>query len=311
MKHLLENLEGRLLLAAFESDDFHAATLNTAVWTFVNPSGDGSVAVNGTNARITVPAGNGHDAWSTNLAPRIMRPATNEDFEMEVKFESRPSGRYTMQGIIVEASAGNYLRFDFFSDGGSLRAFAASFSNGSAATKYNQAVPSTSDTTLYIRVKRQGTPWTQSYSLNGTTWTTAASFTHTLNVTKVGVFAGNEVGSGGAPAFTASVDYVFNTATPIVPEDGGEDPGPGDTTAPLISNIQHVRNTNQVQFSWGTDDVTTCFLDYGLTSAFELGSVPFSTASTNHGTTLNLQSFTNYFYRIRATNTVGLSSTSP
>jgi len=42
-----------------------------------------------------------------------------------------------------------------------------------------------------------------------------------LVVSQVGVFAGN-FGSGGspAPAHTALVDYFFNTASPIIPEDG-------------------------------------------------------------------------------------------
>src|SRR5688500_6021937 len=115
MKFFFDTLESRVLLASFTSDDFHAQSLNTSLWSFVNPLGDGSVTTNGTQALISVPAGGGHDAWSQNLAPRLMQPASNEDFQMEAKFESKPTGKYVSQGLIVEASPGNWLRFDFFS----------------------------------------------------------------------------------------------------------------------------------------------------------------------------------------------------
>jgi hypothetical protein len=39
-------------------------------------------------------------------------------------------------------------------------------------------------------------------------------------VTSIGPFAANHSGSGNSPAYTAQVDYFFNTASPIDPEDG-------------------------------------------------------------------------------------------
>ena len=182
----------------------------------MNPVGDGSVSLDGTNALISVPAGASHDVWSGgNMAPRLMQAASDQDFELEAKFESTPSAKYQLQGLIVEASAGNYLRFDFYHDGSSLRLFAASFAGGSPTVRYNQAVAS--GAALYMRVKRVGGQWTQSYSYDGSTWLAAGSFTHALAVTQVGVFAGN---AGPSPAFTAAVDYFFNNASRIEPEDG-------------------------------------------------------------------------------------------
>src|SRR5262249_36966763 len=43
------------------SDDFNNTTLNTALWTFVNPVGNGSFSMSGTNLRLTAPAGSNHD----------------------------------------------------------------------------------------------------------------------------------------------------------------------------------------------------------------------------------------------------------
>ncbi len=59
-----------------------------------------------------------------------MQTASDTDFETEVKFESGVSEKYQLQGLLVEESAGTFLRFDFYSDGNSTRIFAASFTDG-------------------------------------------------------------------------------------------------------------------------------------------------------------------------------------
>ncbi|MEZ5591614.1 MAG: hypothetical protein R3F53_13230 [Gammaproteobacteria bacterium] len=117
-----------------------------------------------------------------------------------------------MQGLLIEQDADNFLRVDFYSDGTQLWLFAAHFVNGVPSTQLNQAV--TRGSTLYLRLTRQGDQWTPHYSYDGSSWTTASSFTHTLQVSAVGVFTGN---AGSNPAYTAVVDYFFNTAAPIVP----------------------------------------------------------------------------------------------
>jgi hypothetical protein len=59
-------------------------------------------------------------------------------------------------------------------------------------------------------------------------WTTAGNFTQALAVNSTGTFVGNS-----GPAFTSQVDYFFNTAAPIVPEDGS---GGGSSNQPPIAN---------------------------------------------------------------------------
>jgi hypothetical protein len=146
-----------------------------------------------------------------------MQAASNTDFEVEVKFQSVMNAEYQQQGIIVEQDNGNYLRFDFVRDATKTRVFAASIVGGSAGGRI--AIPITGGNPLYLRVKRVGNVWTESYSYNGTSWTSAGSFTQTLTVSSVGPFIGNYGSGNTAPAFTGSVDYFFNTASPVVPED--------------------------------------------------------------------------------------------
>ena len=202
------------------SDDFSRCSLGSGVWSFVDPLDDASLQMTGTNVEIAVPSGVSHDAWITNNAPRIMQPANNPDFEIEVKFESAMNAKHQMQGVIVQQGSGNFLRFDVHSDGTNTKLYAAAINAGVGNVKYDEVIggaPSASP--FYMRIKREGTKWTQTYSTDGVSWTSGAVFTYGMTVNRVGAFAGNQ---GANPAHTAKIDYFFNTASPIVPEDSGE-----------------------------------------------------------------------------------------
>ena len=107
------------------SDDFNACALDTALWTFVNPVGDGSYTINGTQLRITVPANVSHNIWlEGNRSARVMQPTQNTDFEIVTKFESAVTQRYQMQGILVEQDLANFLRFEVYHDGSNTQLYA-------------------------------------------------------------------------------------------------------------------------------------------------------------------------------------------
>ncbi len=71
---------------------------------------------------------------------------------------------------------------------------------------------------------RVGPLWSFSSSDDGETWLSAGSFSHPMVVTRSGVFGANHGTMPGqpAPAHTAVVDYFFNSAAPIQPEDGND-----------------------------------------------------------------------------------------
>jgi hypothetical protein len=201
--------------SALVSDDFNVCALDGAVWSFVDPVGDASLSVNGSQLELSVPGGVAHDVWTGgNFAPRVMQSVSDEDFEVEVKFESTVADSFEMQGLIIEESASEFLRIDFYGNGGQPYAFVARFAGGQPTVVAN--VPVTVGASPYLRVGRVGDQWTVESSGDGSSWSTVASFASALTVSEVGVFAGN---AGAAPAHTAVVDYVFNTAAPIVPED--------------------------------------------------------------------------------------------
>jgi lysophospholipase L1-like esterase len=207
------------------SDDFSGPSINTSLWTVVNPLGDATFSLTGTGSQdarlaISVPAGASHDLWTGGFnAPRILQSIPNTDFSLDVRFESILASQYQMQGIIIQQDASNLIRFDIVKDASSTRFFAATFSGGSAVVRKDTAIAATGS--IFLRVRRQGSAWTGSYSFDGTSWVTAAAFSQALTVTAAGPFAGNHgIPATASPAFTALVDYVFNTGSPITPEDG-------------------------------------------------------------------------------------------
>jgi regulation of enolase protein 1 (concanavalin A-like superfamily) len=212
------------------SDDFHSGSLNSSLWSVENPVGDGSVSVNDHALVLSVPGGPEHDLWTPGAhALRVVQPVANSDFEVETKFESMGSVAYQDQGIIVEQDASTYLRFDVFSSGSSVNLFAALLSGSTASVKVSKTYGATAPQPFWLRVRRTGSTWLFTYSVDGSTWVTAGSFSAALTVNKLGPYAGN--GGTPSPAWTAVVDYFFNTASPIVPEDGTTGGGTNTTAA--------------------------------------------------------------------------------
>jgi len=209
------------------SDDFNTCILNSDVWSIFNPAGDGAVAVSGIGTEdaqllLSVPSGTDHDVWTDgNQSVRAMQTVSNADFEIEVKFDSAVTRKFQLQGLLVEESPARYLRFNFQGGDTNPVLIAARLVNNVPTTEINRTIAE--GTPQYIRVARHGETWIVSYSAGGGAWVTAGSFGYAMTPTAVGVFAGNagQPAKGiPAPAHTAVVDYFFNNAAPIVPEDG-------------------------------------------------------------------------------------------
>ena len=210
------------------SDDFSAPTLNTSLWTKIDRLGDSNFTIEGTGTtdallNITIPGGNKHDPFSTlknNDAPRIMQSVRNTDFEVAVKFQSLINKDIQMQGILVEQDKKNYTRFEFFSSGNQIYVYKADIINGILSGGIATPTINVTDSPIpmYMKIKRAGNQWTQSYSFDNVNWSIGANYSRTLTVTAVGPYAGT-AGTVPVPAFNGHIDYFFNTASPIVYED--------------------------------------------------------------------------------------------
>ena len=244
------------------SDDFNAGTLNTSLWTFVNPVGDGTESLNGTELLLNVPADVDHDIWDNgNRSVRVMQPANNTDFEIEAKFESTLTSRFQMQGMLVEQDSNNFLRFDFYSDGYSNYILAVSFTGGIPTIVFVQELPESWGPPMFMRVTRMGDDWFLWSSQNGTDWEIRTVISFAMTVSQVGVFGAN---AENLPAHTAVVDYFFNTASPIDPEDSNPTPLVLTTNPVGVGTI--AKDPNNANFAFG--DVVTLTANANAGSTF-------------------------------------------
>ena len=243
------------------SDDFVGSQLDQALWTPVNPVGDGSFSVANGELAVSVPAGVPHDIWTSGaLAPRVMQPITNANMvTAEAKFLSGVSGTsssYQYQGILFENDANNAIRFDFVSNPAGTRAFAATFTGGYAysSTKINKNILLAGSAPLFLRVTQVGALWTMEYSTDGLSWTVAGTFWHFMRTNSVGVYGGNA--GSLSPAFTARIEY-FKAVLPgrvalATPGNGEQDlaVSPTLTWAPGFQATGHqVQVANDTQFT--------------------------------------------------------------
>ncbi|MDD5457792.1 MAG: putative Ig domain-containing protein [Phycisphaerae bacterium] len=214
-----------MVSGAVVSDDFSSTSLNTSLWTFVDPRGDDSYSLNGAQLKISVSPTSNHDAYNAgNYSARMMQTIANDpNFEIEVKFDSEVSKLNQMQGIMIEEEDGTFLRYDVFYNGSKVMRYAAVI-DGNNVSFIISPTEISSGPPYYLKLKRSGNIWTFSYAKNDPSdpnfWFPKPPTTYQklLNVAKIGVFAGNT----GGNQFDCKVDYFFDTNSPIVPEDGGK-----------------------------------------------------------------------------------------
>ena len=203
------------------SDDFAACEVDDR-WTWVDPLSDSTRDVTGHQLEITVPNTASHTLWTNGITvPRMMQPSNDNDFTVEVKFDSNLSSVGAAQGIVIEQDADTFLRLEFYKRTSDMRVYAAGFRNaGAAPNQFANNTLSGEPSEMYMRIVRAGNTWQQFYSLDGEAWTLNKEFTFEMTVKRVGVYAGNSKFAGNPlPTYTAVVDYFFNSAAPITPED--------------------------------------------------------------------------------------------
>jgi LmbE family N-acetylglucosaminyl deacetylase/regulation of enolase protein 1 (concanavalin A-like superfamily) len=282
---------------AMQSDEFNTASVDLNRWTLVDPGGGATVGGNGTQALINLPAGIQHDVWTgSDTIARLLQPAPNDDFELQVKYDSSVDLTYQMQGLLVEQDSNDMLRMEVHREGLETRLFAASIVNGVASMLADPyVVPDGAP--VYLRLRRSGNAWSFSYSQNGTTWLKTFTFNRTMTVTAAGLMAGN---SGGVPpAFLARADWFHYI--------------PPDRTSPVITSIAATPSAGSgARVTWTTDEVATSEVEFGTTTTYGGGTITGPADVTSHMVQLHgLQCNTLYHYRVRTVDGSGNATTSP
>jgi LmbE family N-acetylglucosaminyl deacetylase/regulation of enolase protein 1 (concanavalin A-like superfamily) len=284
-----------LASAAIRSDEFNGTTLDTSVWTFVNPLGDASVSMNGSQASIGVPGLVSHDVWTNGVrAPQLRQAVSNDDFEVEVKFDSSVDAAYQIQGILVQQDVDDLLRLEFHYDGRNTKLFAAALSGSNARTHHYGTVQGGAP--AYMRVLRSGNSWTIRHSRDGRNWTTATTFTHAMTVTSMGPFAGN---SGNiAPSFTSAIDY-FREVRP-------------DDVPPVIGNVTSTPGTIAARLTWTTDEPASSRVSYGTDTTYADATVSSNDLVTAHSVLVHgLSCGQTYHFQPRSVDEAGNAQTGP
>ena len=217
----------------FVSTDFSAGVLEPG-WNVVNPLGSGSVSFSGAGSadavmEIAVDGGINHNPWVPNESVRAGRFVPDGDVEIEANFDTVPTEEFQMEGLLFEQSDRSFLRFEVYADSAGLHAFAAQQLDGAATILYDRVIPGGLPE-VYLRVTRSGDQWTFATSPDGITWTVEWTGASPIRSDLVSVHAGNYgTDPATAPAWTAKVDYVVNTAMPLAAEDGVGAPVPNPT----------------------------------------------------------------------------------
>lgn len=293
------------------SDDFNRAFLQSG-WSVTSSTGFAEVRTPGTELVVRVPPGIAHDLTATyDRLPRLQQRVANADFRAEVKYVNAPTAVGQQHGLLVWQDNGNWIRFQIlfapatgFASGVTQVGVVAK-SGGVVRQPLTVVVPG--GNVAALRVSRTGTQWRLEHSADGTSWKTAGTVSHSIAVRSLGPFAGTRTVSGfPAPQFISRLDYLFNSASPIVPED------PLADTAPLlIGTIVSTADDNRLQVTFDTDELAQGIVDIGTSPGVYTRSLPPTTLDMRHRAVVtNLQPARTYYLRIRATDTRGKSATS-
>ncbi len=231
-------LAAPLSVLAQISDDFSRLELDPATWNHIDPVGDCSFDVLNGWLAISIPAASGHDPRrNLDRTVRLMQDVTDGDFEIEAKFPSIPTEDYQVQGLLVETDPTDFLFLDYHRTGPDLKVSCVTVTSGYSKIQGEFSI--TPGDALWLRLSRSENAWRGFHSQDGEIWIEAFVFDHVMTASRVGVFGGNagapyadsdlefdnpvidkRLDGRPAPAFDVMVDYFFDTANPIDPEDG-------------------------------------------------------------------------------------------
>ena len=230
------------------SDEFDGTTLNKCRWDSIVREDPTAYRVSNGNLELDTTTG---DIYSSpNGAPKnfILQKAPAGDWTLETKVDgSALNERYQQGGLIAYGDDANYVKFDLVLDNaaGSTLARRLELRSEKGDVVQNPQ-PSASNLTTgvwWLRLKKEGTTYTGSYSADGTTWTDMAQTVANDALgsgTAVGLYT---LGTTQTASKTAKFDY-FHLSTPAV-----------DKTAPVTTATLAPAEPNGAN-GWYTSPVT-------------------------------------------------------
>ena len=273
-----------LAAAAFIPDDFNRCTPDS-FWTVENPGNLPAPVITGqytgeSALQFTIPAGTVATFSNTNKnAPRLMQPATDTDFELEVKFNTalglQTGNNWRIQGLLFRDDTTNsWLRFDLNTNATNINYYIGYID--SAGVLHDVRGPAVIGPTnansapviLRVRYEQALNRWRVGYQLGTQDYGYRQPFLETdpfeglptgftFTVTDVGVFAGTTGTS--TPEFVSQVDYIKS-----IPDAFTDDAftinvtknGSGEVNWPM-TNVSQQCTGNQVTLTATPEDGST------------------------------------------------------
>ncbi len=230
------------------TDNFNTGSLN-GMWTLVAPAG-GSTSQTGTKLSLVVPAAANHDSnfASTDNTVRIKQTVGQGDFTAIAKFDTIPSSQYQLEGIVARVSDSNFVRLSIESNGSGVQTNLTTVVSNTATQIASTSITGASGS-IWLRLQRAGSLWTQSYSIDGTAFTTVGSVSQAYTIAELDLWAGNyNATSASAPAWTAQVDSFVSTAGGGTPS--GSPAGPHTNSGPItLTSADNGRTIENVHYS--------------------------------------------------------------
>jgi hypothetical protein len=163
---------------------------------------------------LNVPGGGNHDTLSpVNDAVRVMQAIGNYNFDVSIKIDSPliPTNEGTKEGLMVTSDATHFIIFGLAADGTNVHLSAETVASGLATAVLDTINSNQYQSPLYLRLSRAGSAYIAYYSIDGTNWIQATSFTDTRTPTSIGLFGSNYNASPAAASpVSISVDW-FHT----------------------------------------------------------------------------------------------------
>jgi regulation of enolase protein 1 (concanavalin A-like superfamily) len=162
-------------------------------WKSGTPAG-GSTSISNAHLFLNVPGGANHDAIvPSNQAVRMMQTIGNYNFDVSMKIDSdiEASNANTSQGMMVYSDAQDYLTYAVTTDGTNIHLVVYVVSAGVANKVFDDTNFSQYQNPIYLRLTRTGSAYVAFYSIDGSDWNQAASFTSAKAPASIGPFAGN------------------------------------------------------------------------------------------------------------------------
>jgi hypothetical protein len=129
----------------------------------------------------------------SNQAVRVVQAIGNADFDVSIKIDSPlfATDANTSQGLMVLSHGENFITFALATDGTRIGLNAHSVTRGAVTTLLEDTDFSQYQNPMYLRLTKTGAAYVALYSVDGVSWTQAASFTDTTATTAIGPFASN------------------------------------------------------------------------------------------------------------------------